>query len=446
MATLPSETEDVGQPLPLLDRPISMGWCVLGWLGATAIFVGLSRLMGGPALTDSSQSTYATWAIAHGHPSCAYGAWGFSGVAPLYPLLSAGVAAIAQIGHGVPFPTSSALGHNCSTAFRAMNHWFEPSKAVAPTIHIGYLSWLALMAGVVAVMRSYGRGRCGWELVTLGVVACAPSVLMPLISDFHPEDLLATGLALCGLALALRSRWVAAGILFGLAITTQQFAILIFAPLLVIAPAKHRLQFLGAAVAAAAAIIVPMLVITQGRMFDAISGAGATPSVGTTALAKLELHGPPLFFVARLLPIAMAMALAIVCVRRSRERIFEPVALLALLATSLSFRLLLEINLFGYYFSAVTVMLIVLAGLRRRFTVPLIIWLVALAVTYPPGSWLNPPFFQIAPIWVQVLLTLSAFLLSATPLWRAMRAPDAESKSAQIPGHQRLEGSGPAVS
>src|ERR1035438_9457021 len=53
-------------------------------------------------------------------------------------------------------------------------------------------------------------------------------------SLFHPQDLLAMGLILCGVASVLRDRWVLAGVLMGLALTSQQFSILVLVVLLVL--------------------------------------------------------------------------------------------------------------------------------------------------------------------------------------------------------------------
>ena len=54
---------------------------------------------------------------------------------------------------------------------------------------------------------------------------------------FHPQDMLAIGLALAGIACARRDRWVLAGGFCALAILSQQFSLLIAAPLSIVAPA-----------------------------------------------------------------------------------------------------------------------------------------------------------------------------------------------------------------
>ena len=58
-------------------------------------------------------------------------------------------------------------------------------------------------------------------------VSLVPVVWEPVLLIFHPQDLACLGLALIGSAFALRHRWVWAGVFLGLAITSQQFALLV---------------------------------------------------------------------------------------------------------------------------------------------------------------------------------------------------------------------------
>ena len=74
-----------------------------------------------------------------------------------------------------------------------MNQWYLDSHALNPTQWIGCVAWLALMVGVIVWLRASGRGRCGWEPVTLLFVAGLLPVWMCVQSDFHPQDLLALG-------------------------------------------------------------------------------------------------------------------------------------------------------------------------------------------------------------------------------------------------------------
>src|ERR1039458_9452807 len=120
-----------------LENPLSNFWCVLGWLGATAIFFSSPTLSGGLTKGNSNVSVYTAWAIAHGHMSCAYlpsGAVGYAPTAPIYPLLSSALVSIFRVGHSVAFPNSAQLGSSV--------RW-QPRQS-----HIGHY------------IRARGRRRC----------------------------------------------------------------------------------------------------------------------------------------------------------------------------------------------------------------------------------------------------------------------------------------------
>jgi hypothetical protein len=93
-----------------------------------------------------------------------------------------------------------------------MTRWSDQTHALTPTLRFGYLGWFVLAAGIVAVMRSSGRGRNGWEPAALIAVACTPPVFMCLQTFFHPQDLLAMGLILLGVSCAQRNAWGWAGV------------------------------------------------------------------------------------------------------------------------------------------------------------------------------------------------------------------------------------------
>ena len=130
-----------------LNRTVSGWWCAVGWLVAAAALIGWTQLLHGPSQADSFESAFSTWAIAHGHLGCAYPPTARDSplIAPLWPLLSGGAAAITQLGHGVPFPSASALGPHCTTAVTAMTQWSTRSNVLPSTVRLGYLSWFALL-------------------------------------------------------------------------------------------------------------------------------------------------------------------------------------------------------------------------------------------------------------------------------------------------------------
>ena len=375
-----------------LDAPLSAWWCALGWCAATALFVGIVALFGGPSIIDTRESLYGTWAVAHGQMACVYppvSLPSFPPLAPLYLLLSGAVAAVTRIGHPVAFPSAAALGPHCDKAFAAMNLWSVQSGAERPTEWIGCLGWLALMGGVVAWLRASGRGRRGWEPATLVVLACLPPVWMCVQSYFHPQDLLAMGLCLGALACALHDRWIAAGILVALAVLSQQFALLVAAPLLVLAPGRRRVPYAAAAVVTGALVDLPLLALSGSHALRAITiGTGNTPSVGGTVLWELHLSGAPAVLVTRVAPIAVSLALAWWVARRLGPAALGPTTLLAVVAVSLGLRLVFEQNLFAYYFMALAVSLVLLDVVRGRLRTTLLAWLVAVALVYcfRPGN------------------------------------------------------------
>ncbi len=194
-----------------LDEPIAQWKCVLGWTASIAIFSGLVAILSGPTDSDAPITIYSTWAIAHGSFSCAYPHAKSLG-APLYPLLSGGVAALLRIGSHTPFPSAAQLGPHCSTAIKAMSNWSTRANAWPRTLQIGDLSWLVLLGGLVAMLRTTSRGRRGWEPFALVLAAVSLPVLMPLVEDFHPQDVVAFGLMMWALAYARRGWWTGAGV------------------------------------------------------------------------------------------------------------------------------------------------------------------------------------------------------------------------------------------
>ena len=411
-----------------LDRPLSGWWCAAGWLGATVIFIGFVRLFQGPTEADSTMSVYSTWAIAHGQWACAYPltrGGESSIIAPLYPLLSGAFAALSHIGNSVPFPLQATMGAHCGKAVAIMDGWSARSNAWTSTLQLGYLSWLFVMGGAVALLRAGGRGRCAWEPAALVLLACAPAVWMPLEQFFHPQDVVAMGLMLGSLACVLRGRWGWAGVLLGLALTAQQFPWLALAPLMVVAPTSRRFRLGGGAIVAAAIVDIPLIVVTSGRALGpALFGSGSSPaSVGGTLLWELHLQGASLVAFSRVMPIVLAMVLASWAVRRLGAGMLEPVPLISLIATALAFRLVFEVDLWGYYFFATSVSLLVLSVIRGRVRWYLLAWLVLVALAFNPTAWGSDVFAQDVPRWLwQVILVPSVLAMAADPLIAAMRA------------------------
>jgi hypothetical protein len=388
-----------------LDKPLSGMQCLASWIIATAIFFGLVALFGGPTWSDAVESLYPTWAIAHGSLACSYppaspASFSFAlqyqpvpTVAPLWPLISGGLSALTGIGHAVPFPTQHALGPSCANGFTRMYRWALDSRALSPTTDVGYASWVALLAGFIAVLRAAGRGRTRWEAFGAVFLALVPITWMPLLFEYHPQDLVCLGLGLAGTACALRRQWLWAGVLVGLAILSQQFAILILVPLVIVAPGRDRWRLLISSALSVVLVSAPLLIATSGRAIHAVlTGTGDSSTPGGSILWKLLSRPGPfggtqttaLTDTSRLLPIVVTVALAWWAHRRLGPRALEAIPLLSLIAASLSMRLVFEEDLFGYKFLALAVLLITLDVVRGRIRGQLLAWLALVTMAFNP--------------------------------------------------------------
>ena len=404
-----------------LDRPRSQWWCAASWVVATAAFIGVTTVLGGLTQLDALISTYSSWSIAHGNVACAYPPGSsvyFPLTAPLYPFLAGGLVALFRVGRGVPFPNRAALGHSCLNWLAPITRWSDQTHALTPTLRFGYLGWFALAAGVIAVMRSSGRGRNGWEPAILIALACTPPVFMCLQNLFHPQDLLAMGLILLGVSCAQRSAWAWAGVLVGLAFASQQFALLAAAVLIAIIPSNRRFAFSASAVATVALIVSPLTALSSGRALRvALTGSGEGGSLDKSIPWELHLTGTGANDVLRALPVLVAFGLALWVRRRLSSSVMEPEVLLSLLATALALRLVFEGGLYGYYFMASAVSIVLLDFVRRVFRVEVLLWLAMVALVFSPLPWGHDGLTYGVDMWVwQLVLVTPTVVLAISPL------------------------------
>jgi hypothetical protein len=408
-----------------LLRPLSLPWCIIGWLCVAALMIVIATLWGGPTSADAPAPDNTTWLIAHGDFGCAYppvASVVYQTTAPLYPLISGALASAEHIGHSLPFPSSAQLGTRCSTATAALYQWSFDTDALAPTLRLGYLSWLALLVGVVTLVRALGKGGTRLAVLTVALVASLPSVYMPLLQYFHPEDLLATGLALVGVAWVLRERWWAAGVVLGLAVLSQQFTLLILIPLLIVAPRTKLPKVIGGAATSIALIAVPLLAITSGRALSAI--LLGTGDVGSSSVPfyGIPLHNSLVLASLRVIPLVLCALVAWWTFDRLGATALEPVALLSLLSLSLALRLAFEVSIYGYYLMSVSVVLLLLTIMTGRNMVAYIVW-TALATWATVGGGLvdHATFAGVAVHVWQLLIVAGAVYLAASPLFAVTR-------------------------
>jgi 4-amino-4-deoxy-L-arabinose transferase-like glycosyltransferase len=171
-----------------------------------------------------------------------------------------------------------------------------------------------------------------------------------------------------GLALVLRRRWAAAGLLFGLAFLTKQFAVLVLLPALVAAPdGRGRRRIIGAAVTVVVVGLLPFLAVAPHTTLENLSGIGSGGAVtGATVLSILHAPSTVSSIVARDLPIVFALLASWWAWRRSGSRVLETGPLLGLVLACLASRLVFESVIFPYYLLAASVAFVLLdLGLGR---------------------------------------------------------------------------------
>ena len=382
-------TTDVAQ---LLNRRPNTVVRVGLWVLATAAFVSLVLWSGIPT-DDSSFSTYSTWAIAHGRLACAYspkivtgmpyGTWPLTYITPTYPLISGALAFVLHLGSNVAFPTSTMMGSHCESAVRAMYAWSVSSGSLAATLRLGLLSWFGLLGGAIALFSSSGRGGTYWESCAVLLLAFSVPTLGALIQFFHPQDVLAVGLSWVAIALGLRERWLLAGVAMGLAIGSNQLALLAAAALLVVIPGAHRRVFALAAVASFAALVAPFVVASGGRSWLwVLEGSGFTHSIGGTVVWHLHLPNVLMFAVSRFVPLIVALVVSVI-VKRHLGTLDGP-ELISLVAVCFSMRLVFEANLWGYYFVPLATTLVLVETLSHRLRGGVVAWLMLEAITFSP--------------------------------------------------------------
>ncbi len=392
---------------------------VWGWLLSTVVFVGLVYALGGPTVSDSISTSFPTWAIAHGDVACAYPATApFPQVDTLYPIIAGGLSALFGIGHGIAFPTAAQLGPHCSHAVGSISAWSNKGNIVAATDRLAFVGWLFLTGGVMLFLRETGRRGQRWVLAALMLMAISPPILDGIYVDLHPEDFIALGLGLIAVTLARHKYWFAAGLLVGLAVTSQQFALLIAAPLFILIPHRQKIRYAAGAALSFLSVLSTLALLTSGRSLkSSLIGSGYTPAASGTIVTKLGIANNVELTFARALPIIIATLLAWWVWRRLGEASFEPLILTSLLATSLVLRIVFDPNLWGYYALASTVGIILIDVQRGRTRFVFFLWLSIILLVY--GPWNNSPLFYGMAYWEkQVLIIPLAVYMTSGPLVR----------------------------
>jgi len=288
---------------------------------------------------------------------------------------------------------------------------------------LGVASWLVLAVGALAVLRAGRADTLAREAGLLAFLAFLPAAGGAVVQLYHPQDIVSLGLGLAGLALAMRGRWVWAGALFGVAVLSKQFALLLLLPALVIAPsARSRLALGGAAAAVCALVVAPFLAVAPRatlRNLSGFSGGGATE--GQTVLSLAGVHGAVASAVARDAPVVFALAICVWFARRRLPWTTVPAAVVGLALVCTGSRLVFESVVFPYYLLSASVLVLLVDLVARRSPVWSLGWCAAAAlfVALHPGE-------RYVAAFGTLLLAVGAVALGLAELARAGRTADGD--------------------
>lgn len=381
-----------------LLRPAASTTVWLGRIAALVVFTAVLVVRGGPvsAQNDALMVTQPTAAIAHGDFRRAEQLTGTADP-PGYPLLASAFVAALRPVVGSPtwcsdrsLPPAVATGpqaafyrkvlHLCSAQQPgrrgALPPWYRAQGAIA------VLAWLVLLAGVELLVRAILGHRTVAEVVAALGLAVVPAASDTLIESFHPQDLLSFGLVCVALSQALRRRWLAVGVLFGVAATTHQLAVLAFFPVLALAPRwRDRAVTIAGALGAALVVVLPFLVSDPGGTWSALTGTyseGAGVVTSGTVVGLLHVGEPLKLKLARDLPAVVSALLCATVWWRARHRLQVPSAFVGLVLACVGTRLVFEVSIQEYYFLAAAVLLLVLDLTAGRPPLWTVIWVVAM--------------------------------------------------------------------
>jgi len=261
----------------------------------------------------------------------------------------------------------------CAPAQLATHRWYR-SQAV-----LGLLAWVVLALGAVSLLRAAGGGGGLAEALLVMLLAAVPAASDAIVETFHPQDLVCVGLGCAAVGQALRRRWVATGVLFGVAFLCKQFALLPLVAVVVAAPRWRERARVGLpAVAVIACGIVPFLAVDPSGTWNTLSAVnpGGVVKVTTgTVLGMANLSETTKLVVARDGPIVLALAMALWARWRTGSRMLTPVALIGLTTACLAGRLVAEVWFASYYLLAVSAGLLLLDFASNRLPVASFLWI-----------------------------------------------------------------------
>jgi hypothetical protein len=244
---------------------------------------------------------------------------------PLFPVLLVPIAVLGS---------HWSLGESLPFVLRHPSMWWLYGPVMMGS---GILVLHAARRLLTVAGARFGLGRVQWALVPLAVFPMA-------VIFGHAEDVLALALVMWGVAAQVRRRHVWAGILFGLAVASKQWALLGVPLLVATSPRESRKWVVGTAVGIPAAFLLTPLVADWGHASKALLNPRAFVTLGHRAIWLVGSHvtvdGTPFRLGAFVLAFALAWRL------RGEQ---SATRMMAGFAVGFAGRILFEPVVFSYY-------------------------------------------------------------------------------------------------
>jgi hypothetical protein len=233
---------------------------------------------------------------------------------------------------------------------------------------LGVISWVVLAAGGLALLRAGGADTPARMAALVALLAFLPAASSAIVQLFHPQDMVSLGLALLAMAQVLRRRWIVAGLLFGAAVLTKQYAVLLLLPALVVAPdTRARVRVAAATFALFVAGLAPFFVSAPRATIENFTGFSAGGAVsGATVLSLAGWSTTVVSAIARDVPVVFAIGVCLWAYSRRGAWLRRPEALLALGLACVGSRLVFESVIFPYYLLATSVVFFLLDLVAQR--------------------------------------------------------------------------------
>jgi hypothetical protein len=136
----------------------------------------------------------------------------------------------------------------------------------------------AALLGVTILARMRAEGRPLPARAIALVVCVANPITLQALEAGHPEELLGACLCVAAVLCALAERPLWAGLALGLAVANKDWALLAAGPVLLALPRKRRLPCAACAIAVAAAVLLPLLLVRSGAFITATRASASPPS------------------------------------------------------------------------------------------------------------------------------------------------------------------------